>query len=61
MAERGKAPAARTVLVTGGSRGLGLAIAQKLASGGDRVVAVARSRSCSFSLKFLRPADKSFE
>ena len=45
MAERGKAAAARTVLVTGGSRGLGLAIAQKLASGGDRVVAVARTKS----------------
>jgi 3-oxoacyl-[acyl-carrier protein] reductase len=45
MAERDEAPASRTVLVTGGSRGLGLAIAQKLASGGDRVVAVARTES----------------
>ncbi len=45
MAELGKAPASRTVLVTGGSRGLGLAIARKLASSGDRVIAVARSKS----------------
>jgi 3-oxoacyl-[acyl-carrier protein] reductase len=35
----------RNVLVTGGSRGLGLAIAQKLCAGGYRVIAVARSRS----------------
>jgi 3-oxoacyl-[acyl-carrier protein] reductase len=45
MAEPATTRAARTVLVTGGSRGLGLAIAQKLASGGDRVVAVARTKS----------------
>ena len=32
----------RNVLVTGGSRGLGLGIARRLAAGGDRVVAVAR-------------------
>jgi 3-oxoacyl-[acyl-carrier protein] reductase len=35
----------RNVLVTGGSRGLGLAIAQKLAAGGYRVIAVARQKS----------------
>jgi 3-oxoacyl-[acyl-carrier protein] reductase len=38
-----KAP--RGVLVTGGSRGLGLAIAQKLAAAGYRTVTVARSKS----------------
>jgi 3-oxoacyl-[acyl-carrier protein] reductase len=36
---------ARSVLVTGGSRGLGLAIAQKLAGAGYRAVALARSES----------------
>jgi 3-oxoacyl-[acyl-carrier protein] reductase len=35
----------RNVLVTGGSRGIGLAIARKLASGGYNVIAVARSES----------------
>lgn len=35
----------RNVLVTGGSRGLGLAIAKRLASCGYRVVALARSES----------------
>ena len=35
----------RSVLVTGGSRGLGLAIAQKLAGAGYGVIAVARSKS----------------
>lgn len=34
----------RNVIVTGGSRGLGLAIARRLAEGGDRVIAVARSQ-----------------
>jgi 3-oxoacyl-[acyl-carrier protein] reductase len=33
----------RTVLVTGGSRGLGLSIARKLAASGHNVIAVARS------------------
>jgi 3-oxoacyl-[acyl-carrier protein] reductase len=37
--------AARTVIVTGGSRGLGLGIARKLAGDGFRVVAVARKSS----------------
>jgi 3-oxoacyl-[acyl-carrier protein] reductase len=36
---------ARSVLVTGGSRGLGLAIAQRLADAGYRAVALARSES----------------
>jgi len=44
MAEQ-KSAAMRSVLVTGGSRGLGLAIAQKLAAGGYRVIAVARRKS----------------
>jgi 3-oxoacyl-[acyl-carrier protein] reductase len=35
----------RNVLVTGGSRGIGLAIARKLASGGFNVIAVARRES----------------
>ncbi|KIU43270.1 MULTISPECIES: SDR family NAD(P)-dependent oxidoreductase [Bradyrhizobium] len=34
----------RSILVTGASRGIGLAIARRLARGGDRVIAVARSR-----------------
>lgn len=37
--------AARSVLVTGGSRGLGLAIGQKLAASGYHVIAVARNKS----------------
>jgi len=41
MAKKG-AKALRTVLVTGGSRGLGLGIAGKLAVAGYRVIAVAR-------------------
>jgi 3-oxoacyl-[acyl-carrier protein] reductase len=39
----------RTVVVTGGSRGLGLAISRKLAGGGFRVVAVARKLSHELS------------
>jgi len=35
----------RNVLVTGGSRGLGLAVAEKLAASGYRVIAVARHKS----------------
>jgi 3-oxoacyl-[acyl-carrier protein] reductase len=35
----------RSVLVTGGSRGLGLGIAQKLAGSGHRVIAVARLKN----------------
>jgi 3-oxoacyl-[acyl-carrier protein] reductase len=37
--------AIRSVLVTGGSRGLGLAIAQKLAAAGYRTIAVARKKN----------------
>jgi 3-oxoacyl-[acyl-carrier protein] reductase len=36
---------ARSVLVTGGSRGLGLAIAQRLAAGGYQTIALARKES----------------
>jgi len=39
----------RNVLVTGGTRGLGLGIVRKLASAGYRVIAVARSESSEFS------------
>ncbi len=35
----------RSVLVTGGSRGLGLAIAQQLCSGGYRAIALARKKN----------------
>ena len=40
---KNKAP--RCVLVTGGSRGLGLGIAQKLAAAGYRTIAVARKKN----------------
>jgi 3-oxoacyl-[acyl-carrier protein] reductase len=40
-----KPGATRSVLVSGGSRGLGLAIAEKLAATGYRVIAVARTKS----------------
>jgi len=40
-----KSDAVRSILVTGGSRGLGLAIAQKLAASGYRVIGVARNRT----------------
>ena len=33
----------RSVLVTGGNRGIGLAIARRLADGGDNVVVTSRS------------------
>jgi 3-oxoacyl-[acyl-carrier protein] reductase len=42
MVDPGADPARRTVIVTGGSRGLGLGIARKLAGAGFRVVAIAR-------------------
>ncbi len=42
---KSKVDAMRTVLVTGGSRGLGLAIAQALAAGGYAVIALARGKS----------------
>ena len=42
---KSKIDAMRTVLVTGGSRGLGLAIAQALAGNGYSVIALARGKS----------------
>jgi 3-oxoacyl-[acyl-carrier protein] reductase len=42
---RGARKGMRSVLVTGGSRGLGLAIAQKLAAAGYRTIAVARTKN----------------
>jgi 3-oxoacyl-[acyl-carrier protein] reductase len=45
---------ARSVLVTGGSRGLGLAIAQKLAGAGYRAVALARSESKEIKVAIAR-------
>ena len=39
------ADATRSVLVTGGSRGLGLAICQKLTGSGYQVIAVARRKN----------------
>lgn len=35
----------RNVIVTGGSRGLGLAVASTIASGGDRAIAIARTET----------------
>jgi 3-oxoacyl-[acyl-carrier protein] reductase len=52
----GVAHAARTVLVTGGSRGLGLAISRTLAQSGFRVVAVARSQTSELA-EAMREAD----
>ena len=43
------ADATRSVLVTGGSRGLGLAICQKLTGSGYRVIAVARRKNKDFT------------
>jgi len=37
------APMSRSVLVTGGNRGIGLAIARRLAAGGDQVTVTSRS------------------
>ena len=39
----------RNVIVTGGSRGLGLGIARKLADEGYRVIAIARTRRANSS------------
>ncbi|HTD12369.1 MAG TPA: SDR family NAD(P)-dependent oxidoreductase, partial [Steroidobacteraceae bacterium] len=39
----------RNIIVTGASRGLGLAIASTLAAGGDRVIAVARKATTELS------------
>src|SRR5580700_4631110 len=48
------------VLVTGGSRGLGLAIASALATCGYRVIAIARSQSEEFreAIMALEPESK---
>jgi 3-oxoacyl-[acyl-carrier protein] reductase len=47
----------RNVIVTGGSRGLGLGIAQKLAASDFRVIAIARSASDSLSAAIAQVAD----
>jgi 3-oxoacyl-[acyl-carrier protein] reductase len=39
----------RNVIVTGGSRGLGLGIARKLTSEGFRAIAIARNKSCQLT------------
>jgi 3-oxoacyl-[acyl-carrier protein] reductase len=39
----------RSIVVTGGSRGLGLAIATRLAAGGDQVIAIARTESAALA------------
>jgi len=44
----------RSVLVTGGSRGLGLAICQKLAGSGYRVIAVARRKNKDLTAALAR-------
>ena len=38
-----RAPMSRSILVTGGNRGIGLAIARRLAAGGDQVTVTSRS------------------
>ncbi len=45
----GTLPMMRNVIVTGGSRGIGLGIAQQLAAAGFRAIAIARSQSSEFS------------
>ena len=45
------APAGRAVLVTGGNRGIGLAIARSLAAAGDRVVVTTRSGEATEGLQ----------
>src|SRR5947209_2519470 len=44
----------RNIIVTGGSRGLGLAMGERLAGAGYRVVAVARSRGSEFEAALAR-------
>jgi 3-oxoacyl-[acyl-carrier protein] reductase len=39
----------RNVIVTGGSRGVGLAIGRRLVAGGYRVLAVARQSNCQLA------------
>lgn len=45
----------RNVIVTGGSRGIGLAIARRLAEGGDRVIALARRETAELAELASRP------
>jgi 3-oxoacyl-[acyl-carrier protein] reductase len=52
-----KSLAMRNVIVTGGSRGLGLGIVRKLAENGYRVLAIARQSNDEFKL-VLREAEK---
>ncbi len=49
------------VIVTGGSRGLGLAIAAELAEAGYRVIAVARQRSAAFDAIVAKGGELQFE
>jgi 3-oxoacyl-[acyl-carrier protein] reductase len=49
-----KPKGSRSVLVTGGSRGLGLAIAQKLAAGGYCTIAVARKKNKGLAAAMAR-------
>lgn len=53
----------RSVLVTGGSRGLGLAIARKLAGNGDQVIALARRTSADLdhAMQTCAPGRIAFE
>jgi 3-oxoacyl-[acyl-carrier protein] reductase len=46
----------RNVIVTGGSRGLGFAIAQKLAEAGYKVIAIARKMSDQFAAAMTDPS-----
>jgi 3-oxoacyl-[acyl-carrier protein] reductase len=45
----------RNIIVTGASRGLGLAIASTLAAGGDRVIAVARNTTAELTAASAAP------
>ena len=58
----------RNVIVTGGSRGIGLGIARKLAGGGDRAIVLARRETSDLAAAareaeaaggaiFFRPCD----
>jgi len=48
----------RNVIVTGGSRGLGLAISETLASSGYRVIAIARKETAEFQAAALRASER---